>query len=125
MLVPEGHEKTVVIAAVIGAAVDLTLNLILIPAYAASGAAAATLAAEICVTGFMIYSVRDNIHDILGDIPVVPIAAGLAVSCVAGRLIKCCGAGALLTLCITSICCFGAYAAVMYFALKHSGRSRQ
>ena len=64
MLVPAGREKTVVIAAIIGAAVDLILNLILIPRFASAGAAAATLAAEICVTGYMLYSVRDRLNEI-------------------------------------------------------------
>ncbi|MBE6041283.1 MAG: flippase, partial [Clostridiales bacterium] len=46
LLVPDGREKDVVIAAVIGAAADLVLNLVLIPRFASAGAAAATLAAE-------------------------------------------------------------------------------
>jgi len=64
MLVPAGCERTVVAAAVIGAVVDLILNLILIPRFASSGAAAATLAAEICVTAYMLYSVRDKLREI-------------------------------------------------------------
>lgn len=54
MLVPMGREKEVAIAAVIGAAVDLALNLLMIPSLGSAGAAIATVAAEICVLVLLI-----------------------------------------------------------------------
>lgn len=118
MLVPAGREKTVVIAAVIGAAADLILNLILIPGFASSGAAAATLTAEICVTGYMMYSVRDRLGDLFGNVPFKSMAAALAASAAAGLIIKGRFSGAFITLCISSICCFGIYSLIMYMFSK-------
>ena len=114
MLVPAGREKTVVTAAMIGAAVDLILNLILIPGYASSGAAAATLAAEICVTGYMLYAVRDRLSELFSHIPVKGILTALAGVLAAGLLIKQSSSGAFTALCISSICCFGIYSLIMY-----------
>ena len=49
MLVPLGREKIVLYSEIVGAVTDLILNMILIPVWGAAGAAAGTLAAEICV----------------------------------------------------------------------------
>lgn len=49
MLVPLKKEKTVLLSEIIGAIVDLVLNLIFIPMYGAAGAALGTLAAEFSV----------------------------------------------------------------------------
>ena len=125
MLVPSGREKTVVTAALIGAAVDLVLNLILIPAFASAGAAAATLAAEICVTGYMLYSVRDRISDLFCSIPLRSIIGSLAVSAAAGYLIKTAVQGAFATLCISSICFFGIYSGIVYICHRRAVRSTE
>ncbi len=49
MLVPLGKERAVLISVAAGAAADLVLNLVLIPAYGAAGAAMGTLIAEMAV----------------------------------------------------------------------------
>lgn len=49
VLVPLGDEKAVLQTVTLGALLNLSLNLILIPAYSCAGAAFATLAAEACV----------------------------------------------------------------------------
>ena len=56
MLVPMGKEKEVAFAAAAGAVSDLLLNLLLIPPFGAAGAAASTVAAEICVLLYLIHS---------------------------------------------------------------------
>ncbi len=49
LLVPLGHEKKVVISVIAGALLDLIINVLMIPRYGASGAAAGTVAAEAMV----------------------------------------------------------------------------
>ena len=120
MLVPEGREKTVVKAALSGAAVDLALNFMLIPAYASSGAAAATLAAEICVTGFMMLSVRRDLKALFRGVPFKAMSASLAGMIAAGLLIRSIVNGEFLTIVISSICCFGVYSLIMYSAMRIS-----
>ena len=50
ILYPQGKENLVIISTAVGAAVNFSLNLILIPHYAQYGAAFATTVAEVCVT---------------------------------------------------------------------------
>lgn len=92
LLVPDGREKDVVIAAVIGAAADLVLNLVLIPRFASVGAAAATLAAEACVTLYMIHAAGRDARRLFRGIPVLRLtiaaAAAAAAALPAGRLIN-------------------------------------
>lgn len=116
MLVPAGREKTVVTAAIIGAVVDLILNMILIPEFASSGAAAATVAAEICVTGYMMYTVRDRLREIFRHTPFGSMAAALAVAMVSGLIIKGRVTGTFAALCISAVCWFGLYSLIMYLA---------
>lgn len=58
ILVPLGREKAVLIAELIGAGVDLSMNLILIPQYGAAGAAVGTVAAELAVLLFQLWTLH-------------------------------------------------------------------
>ena len=62
MLVPMGKEKFVLYSEIAGAIVDLVLNMILIPRYAAAGAAIGTMAAEIVVWIVQLYFMRENVR---------------------------------------------------------------
>jgi O-antigen/teichoic acid export membrane protein len=60
MMVPLGMEKHVLISEIIGAVIDLVLNAILIPKFSVEGAALGTLAAEIGVTIYQMYVIKDK-----------------------------------------------------------------
>ena len=55
-LIPMGHEKRILISTSIGALVNFSLNLLLIPAYAENGAAVATVISELCVFAVTLYN---------------------------------------------------------------------
>ncbi|MDY4525407.1 MAG: flippase [Treponema sp.] len=57
-LIPYRKEKYIMISQIIGAVVNFTLNLLLIPRFALLGAIYATLIAESCVTLFQVYVSR-------------------------------------------------------------------
>lgn len=60
-LVPTGQEKFLTISVLTGSAVNVILNFFLIRAYAAAGAATASVIAEICVTLVQFIAVRKQI----------------------------------------------------------------
>lgn len=68
VLVPIGKEKQVLFSVVIGALVDLILNVIFIPEYAATGAALGTLVAEIAVLIVQIICLRGFLVEIKNEI---------------------------------------------------------
>ena len=120
MLVPSNREKTVVKAAVLGAITDLILNLILIPGYGSAGAAAATLAAEVIVTFYMIFEVRDSAAELFRDIPAGRIITALIISAAAGLVLKKLIDGPFLTLAVSAVCFYGLYALIIYcYELLH------
>ena len=67
VLIPLGREKKVLYSEIVGAVVDLVLNLLLIPKYAATGAAIGTLAAEIAVLLYQVVALRSEIRKMLRD----------------------------------------------------------
>ena len=120
MLVPSNREKTVVKAAVLGAITDLILNLILIPGYGPVGAAAATLAAEVIVTFYMIFEVRDSAAELFRDMPAGIMVTALIISTVAGLALKKLIDGPFLTLAVSAVCFYGLYALIIYcYELLH------
>ena len=120
MLVPSNREKTVVKAAVLGAITDLILNLILIPGYGSAGAAAATLAAEVIVTFYMIFEVRDSAAELFRDMPAGIMVTALIISTVAGLALKKLIDGPFLTLAVSAVCFYGLYALIIYcYELLH------
>lgn len=65
ILVPLGFEKKTVISTIIGAVVNLILNYILIPLYASSGAAFATMVAELLVLITQLIMIRYKIKELI------------------------------------------------------------
>lgn len=120
MLVPQGREKETVIAAVIGAAVDLILNFILIPRFASAGAAAATLAAEICVTGYMIYAAGRESGKLFAGISYAGITAALAAAYAASLPARAVSS-VFLRLVTTAVCFFGVYMTVIIIIWRKNG----
>ncbi|MBQ3291998.1 MAG: flippase [Mogibacterium sp.] len=115
MLIPEGRERDVVISSVAGAIVDLVLNFILIPHFASAGAAAATLAAEFVVTGYLVYAAGKDALQILRTIPAARIIAACIAASAGGILAARLADGTFIRLCISSICF-----AVIYLIMTRS-----
>ena len=67
MMVPLGRERTVLFSVAAGAVTDLALNLILIPAYGAAGAAVGTLIAEISVAAVQAVSAAGIVKEMRSD----------------------------------------------------------
>lgn len=61
-LIPNKHDNIYIYSAIIGAAVNLVINGLLIPKYAAMGAAIGTIAAEFSVLFYQLYSVRKELN---------------------------------------------------------------
>ena len=124
MLVPSDREKAVTIAAGAGAVTDLILNLILIPRYASSGAAAATLAAEMVVLCFLIFASREDMSLLLKDVSIRQpgtVAAASAVSATAVCWIKMIPAGPFIRLAASAVLFFGIYALLMVLFWRKNG----
>ena len=120
MLVPSDREKTVVRAAILGAVTDLILNLILIPEYGPSGAAAATLAAEVIVTGYMLFEVRDSAAELFKGIAAGRVIPALIISSAAAFALKKLINGPFLTLAVSTVCFYGLYILIIYcYELLH------
>lgn len=88
ILVPLGREKIVLYSEVSGAIVDLILNLVLIPKYAAVGAAIGTLCAEIVVFGVQYLTLRTEVKEALQEIRICTILTAAALACALTAWIK-------------------------------------
>lgn len=118
MLVPLGKEKQVLYSEVIGAIVDLLLNLILIPFYGAAGAAIGTLVAEASVLIAQVIALKQELISCLKGIQIFRIllatTCATVVACLISLTLQC---GVFWILCITACVFFGIYV-VMLFVLK-------
>lgn len=110
VLVPQGKENIVLVSVIAGALVDLVVNLLLIPAFGPSGAAWGTLLAELVVTLYQGYVLRDFLRPIVPTIEfrILFLAgtsfAGLAWAC---SLLP--AASSFWVLMIGGVVCFGVY----------------
>lgn len=68
ILVPMDRENAVLKSVVLGGIVDLVLNIILIPRFGATGAAISNVMAELLVTVYQVYVLRDFLKTILPEI---------------------------------------------------------
>jgi len=80
MLVALGKEKSVLISQVVGAVVDFVLNILFIPIYGASAAAASTLIAEIIILLMQVYMLHKMDIALIGKFKIykVVICTGIA-----------------------------------------------
>jgi O-antigen/teichoic acid export membrane protein len=114
VLIPLEKGHCTAISTVIGAIVDFTLNLFLIPRFGAAGAAAATLVAEIMVAGVQLWFLRsEKIKFFDGkDIGKILLACLIALLCVKGIKLEI-AAGCFAELVVTSIVFFGVYGIIL------------
>ena len=113
MMVPIGREKQVLYSEIAGAVVDLGLNLILIPQYAAAGAAIGTLVAEMVVLIWQLFAIRDLRIEIFEQVPFIKILLGVVCGIVASVWVMFAGLGIFVTLVVSAVCFFGMYAIVL------------
>lgn len=109
MLIPLGREKTVLRSEIAGATTDLVLNALLIPRYAATGAAIGTLAAELVVLAVQYGAMRAEVSEILRRLSFPKLVFALGLSCAAGLWVKLLHLGSFAALALSAGCFFAAY----------------
>ncbi|MGI5977341.1 MAG: flippase [Candidatus Limivicinus sp.] len=83
VLVPTGREVLVLKSVIVGAIVDLIVNLLLIPRFSLIGAAIGTLAAEILVLLVQAYYLKDMLKEYFQDVSVFKLVFALFIaSCI-------------------------------------------
>ena len=102
-------EKYVLYSVVVGAVSDFLLNLLMIPAYGAAGAALATTIAEFLVLFVQIYYTKDLLKDIWKDIRAINYLSICLISGVGAYFVKFFGVSNLFKLCISAVVYFGIY----------------
>ncbi|MGN8862556.1 flippase [Dorea longicatena] len=80
ILVPLGQEKIVLYSEIVGAVVDIIINIILIPRYSSAGAAVGTLIAEIIVFVVQFYFLKNEVVNIFKRINYLKIIVALLCS---------------------------------------------
>lgn len=113
ILVPMGKETSVLWSIIAGAVVDLILNIALIPAFGASGAAAANMIAEGTVMVVQIVMLRKEVLPSLGQIQYWKVLVALAASVGASFWVSDLGLGSFLSLALSAVLFFAAYGAVL------------
>lgn len=119
ILYPQGKENIVIISTLIGAIVNFSINMFLIPRFAQNGAAFATVIAETCVT---------LVQLVIGGrfIPVKIISRNLLITMVGTMLVGLCClfiannvANNILSILLSAICCIPIYY-LFLLACRHS-----
>lgn len=113
ILVPMGREKTVLYSEIAGAIVDIIVNALLIPKYASTGAAIGTLVAEFAVLVVQYWALKNEVRDSFKQIHYIRIAIALVLGSMASLWVKLLGLGNFITLVISALLFFGAYALVL------------
>jgi O-antigen/teichoic acid export membrane protein len=113
ILIPLGKEKYVLISEIAGAIVDLTVNIILIPMMASTGAAVGTLVAEAVVLIVQLLALRTAIKELFTKIQYIKIVAAVLVGACVSLVALYFNFGDFITLVISAILFFGAYFAVL------------
>ena len=114
VLTPQDEEKKVLCSILWGAGADFLLNLILIPKYASSGAAFATVMAEFVVLAVQCAYLQSMVGSVIKKVSVGKIAAATLLAVLAGWCIKrCFNAHVFVTLAASACLFFGVYGAAL------------
>ena len=109
ILVPLGKENIVLKSEIAGAAVDLILNVLLIPSLKSVGAAIGVLAAEAIVLIVQYCELRGEFKHVFQSFSWGRLAAALLIGVLACSWIKLTALGPFPALIISSVCFFGSY----------------
>lgn len=110
ILVPLGKESYVLISTVIGAGIDVIINLILIPNMASSGAAIGTVVAELSVLIAQYCFLKKQVTDAFKSIKYYKIIISLLMAGIASFWVKMLDLNAFFILAISAILYFTVYA---------------
>ena len=130
MFIPLGKEKVVLLSEIVGAVVDVIVNIILIPRYASAGAAAGTTIAEVAVLLVQAVALRRyfrekdpefSITGFLGRLRILYILPAAALSLAASLWVKMLNLSCFLTLTISSCLFFGIYGIIFWSQWKKIG----
>ena len=113
ILVPLGKEKQVLYSEIIGAIVDLALNIALIPRYHSAGAALGTLAAELAVFIYQYVVLRHEVKPAMLAIKYGKIVLALIVGALCSTWVKLLGINSFFTLLISACLFFGSYGGIL------------
>ena len=116
ILIPSGREKIVLHSVMAGAAVDLIINLLLIPHFAEAGAAVGTVAAEAAVLVWQFVYLRPFLSGIFSSFFRLPLLLSLGLASAASLWVKLLSAPHFLKLLISSVCFFGTYCLIEFLS---------
>ena len=113
ILVPLGKEKIVLYSEIAGAIVNLIINSLLIPRFAAEGAAIGTVVAEFVVLAVQYYALRKDVNKVFRSIHYfrIIVAVSLGIFCTLWLLKL--NVGNFVLLVLSSIIFFGVYGLYM------------
>lgn len=114
MLIPLGKEKMVLYSEIAGAIVDLILNTLLIPIMASTGAAIGTVVAEGVVFLVQFFVLRKEVFPAYRKVRYGTIVLAILVAVVSSLWVKKLAFGNFLTLLISSVIFFLAYAVILF-----------
>lgn len=109
MLIPLGNEKVVLHSEIVGALVDLIINIALIPKLGATGAAIGTVVAELFVCIVQYFALKDMVFDMYKNLPYKSVLLASVIGVIGSLWIKSIGIGSFVTLVISSFLFFGIY----------------
>ena len=113
ILVPLNRERVVLWSIIAGAAVDVVLNVALIPQYGASGAAAATSVAELVVLAVQFFVLGKEATGAFAAVSFGKLLPALAVGIAAASWVLLMQWGSFVTLLLSGILFFGSYLAML------------
>lgn len=119
ILVPMGKEKVVLWSLIVGAVVDVIINILLIPGYGAAGAAAGTMVAEFAVLAYQFVVLRKEVWASFRQIGYWKLILALVVATAASIWVLWLELGVFVSLIISAVLFFGCYGA-MLLILKES-----
>lgn len=109
ILVPLGKERVVLWSIIAGAVVDVVLNVVLIPRYGASGAAAATSVAEFVVLTVQFIVLGKEARTAFASVDYTKLLTALVVGVLASMWVPLLNLGNFVTLLISGVLFFGGY----------------
>ena len=115
MLVPLGRERVVLLSEIAGAVFDVSVNLLLIPRYAAIGVAIGTLGAEAVVLIVQYIALRGEVKEAIQSIHYGRMTAALIFACAASMWVKWLHIGCFPALLISGVLFFAVYGIFLMF----------
>lgn len=113
IMIPLGLEKQVLYSEIAGALVDLIVNALLIPQYAAAGAAVGTLIAEFVVWIVQMCALRNVTRNLYKNVRFGTIGLALVLAIAASVWVKMFNLGTFISLLISGLLYFAVYYTVL------------